>query len=847
MKKIWRTGAFWFAVIFAFELVFHLFLTKSLSWRFLCSLPFTLSLAVFLTGISHLWKKPLLNRVTRIVLLAVLILIFGVQTVYYRIFGGMLSLAYVGMGGEAIAAFLGVTLRAMLAVSPILVFYLVSVPALIYLEKRGVLSLEGAGWRENVLLLGASVLVFSVGVPEEDAQTARSAAYYDNTGHVERQTEYFGLFTAERMDLKRLAGGGTGLSTDVIDITGGSAGGTGEPDPAEGPDSSDTTENGDGNEPSAVEPATKPELNIMEDMDFSVLAEKAPDEETRDLSLYFSKLTGTEKNEYTGLFRGFNVIEICAESFVPRFIDPELTPALYRLSNEGFVFKNFYCSFPNTTTNGEYSMCMGLLPDFSRQSFATSMDNYVPFTLGNQFKGMGLTPLSYHGNIATFYGRINTHTNMGYDFKALDFGLELERTFPTSDLELFQKTMDEYIDDDRFIVHYMSYSGHHPYNVEDNDIAAKNWDRVKDLDYPDAVRSYIACQLELEYGLEYMLDRLEKAGKADTTLIVLTGDHLPYALTEEEYAAMAGTDVRTDPFWRYKNAFICWSGAMEEPVVVDEYCCTQDILPTISNLLGIEYDSRLMTGTDILSTATHVAVLDDGSFRTRDILYNSDAGSTTYFTRRENLPENYARDLIAVVKNQYSVAAAILRTNYYEYAFSTLGIADTILHTDSEASFYDFTGEWYEQDVERLVRLGVINGTRGAFGGGDAVSIAEVTAMVSRLLYLPDPETEPEGFFPDVGDINWFYNDVRKAWAAGILPPTGDGLLHADDMITIDYFKAVYANAAAYIGISDPEAWAEETFNDVMDTARENGSETGYLIRGTAAALVARLIMSSYG
>ena len=59
----------------------------------------------------------------------------------------------------------------------------------------------------------------------------------------------------------------------------------------------------------------------------------------------------------------------------------------------GILFENYYGTFQSVTTNGEYTMCMGLYPDMSRtktdSSFNVAGTNYLPFCLGNALKGMG--------------------------------------------------------------------------------------------------------------------------------------------------------------------------------------------------------------------------------------------------------------------------------------------------------------------------------------------------------------------------------------------------------------------------------------------------------------------------
>ena len=101
------------------------------------------------------------------------------------------------------------------------------------------------------------------------------------------------------------------------------------------------------------------------------------------------------------MLKDYNLIVLCAESFATGVIDPELTPTLYRLANEGIVFNNYYNSFPNTTTDGEYAMVQGLWPDTSRDKGTSSLYNsrnsYLPFTLGNIFlEQRGIQAYGYH-------------------------------------------------------------------------------------------------------------------------------------------------------------------------------------------------------------------------------------------------------------------------------------------------------------------------------------------------------------------------------------------------------------------------------------------------------------------
>ena len=105
---------------------------------------------------------------------------------------------------------------------------------------------------------------------------------------------------------------------------------------------------------------------------------------------------------------------------------------------------------------------------------------------------------------------------------------------------------------------------------------------------------------------------------------------------------------------------------MEEPVVVDKYCYDVDILPTISNLLGLEYDSRLMIGQDILSDSEQLVCFPNRSFISGKCIYNASNGSVTPLTDEE-ISQEYLNTMANIVSNKFTVSEMILNEDYYRY------------------------------------------------------------------------------------------------------------------------------------------------------------------------------------
>ncbi len=448
-----------------------------------------------------------------------------------------------------------------------------------------------------------------------------------------------------------------------------------------------------GGDPEVVEVTPEPDpeydYNVL-DIPFAQLAEETKKDTLKSLHSYFAAKAPTQQNEYTGMFEGKNLIFIVAEAFSPYVIDAERTPTLYKLSTEGFIFNDYYQpDWHQSTTGGEFSATTGLVPTTvdGQLSFLASSTKSMPFALGNQFMKLGYATRAYHNNTYTFYDRHLTHPNLGYDYKGVYSGLTLlsKGGFPHSDQEMFQVTMDEYIDNyvnngEKFHTYYMTVSGHAGYYQEVNRMTRKNWDVVKDLDYSDEVLGYLACQMEVEYALADLMAKLEEAGIADDTVICLTTDHYPYKLSDNLYNELETVKTEANTMARYKNTLLLWCGSMEEPVEINVPCSSIDVVPTLSNLFGLSYDSRLLSGRDILATnyditdpssnQPFVIGVDGGKGSSWISLagsYDSQTGEFTPALGYEAFADNeeYIKAMSKKAKEIFKVSRNLISTDYY--------------------------------------------------------------------------------------------------------------------------------------------------------------------------------------
>ena len=213
--------------------------------------------------------------------------------------------------------------------------------------------------------------------------------------------------------------------------------------------------------------------------------------------------------------------------------------------------------------------------------------------------------------------------------------------------------------------------------VESNQMSKRNQEAVASLPYSEKTKSYIAANLELEKGLTRLVNALEEAGIADRTLIVMAPDHIPYSdidVIEELAGRSFGKDSleslneKSVDFDVYKNSLIMWTAGMEESVTVNKPCCQVDILPTVLNLLGLDYDSRLLAGRDILSDSEPLVVFFSSSWLTDKGSYNRFTGTFTPalgVSMTDEEIQAYTERIKAIAACRLQMTSIIIENDYY--------------------------------------------------------------------------------------------------------------------------------------------------------------------------------------
>lgn len=625
------------------ELVFSCIIFKTFPASFGLIILFSIPIAIVLNLITSVFK-PKVNKIITYIITIALIIIFGAQIVYYSMYEAIISFFSMMHGGQ-VTEFMEVIIDVVLRNWYGILLFIIPLIILIILSKKKVITFEKNSIKQIAIKI-TSVLIIQliallcVNFINTDDMYSNKNLYYNI--HVPKVTaNRMGLLTTMRLDLQRFIFGfeeKLSVQTNAI--------------------------------PKEEE---KDSYNITY-IDFDKLIKNEEDNTIKEMHKYFSSQEASKKNKYTGMFKDKNLIVLVGESFSSLAIREDLTPNLYKLYKEGFQFDNFYTPiFPVSTADGEYITDTSLIPKEGVWSFLRVAGNYMPYSYANVFEKQGYSSNAYHNHTATYYERDKYIETMGYNsYLAVGTGLEDRMdtsNWPNSDYEMVKTTVDDYINNEKFMAYYMTVSGHMNYTKIGNMMVYRNWDQVKDLPYSNKAKGYLAANIELDKAVGELLSRLEQAGKLEDTVIVISGDHYPYGLTLDEINELS-TFERDDKFEKFRMPFLIWSGSMKGPIKVEKIGSSLDVLPTVLNLFGEEFDSRLLMGRDILSDSDPIVIFSDRSFITDKGRYNS---LTEQFTPNEGVTveEGYVDKINTIIYKKYQMSRLILENDYYKHVFRT--------------------------------------------------------------------------------------------------------------------------------------------------------------------------------
>lgn len=627
-------------LIFFTEIIFKILMFHKVSIiSMIYTIIFSLPIVLLLTLITNVFKEKV-NKIIYYATLGIITFLYEFQYVFYKLFSVTFSFHTIGLANQA-ADFKNIIVDSVKTYIGGIILLLLPLIMVILVKKYVKFHVfRHKNLRSMILLIIISIGISYLSlIPNKNKLYSANSLYY-KINDSEKTIDKFGLLTGMRIDVKRVL---FGFEEKIVN------------------NGSSILDNKNKNVEKVVT------YNVT-DIDFEELKNNESNQTIKNLYNYFSSSNPTNQNDYTGYFKGKNLIFILAEGFNSIAVSEELTPTLYKMVNSSFVFKNYYSPVFLSTTGGEFQATTGLIPTQEILKVWKSKTPKISYALGNQFNKLGYNVNAYHNWTYSYYQRDKTMPTLGYNkYLGCKNGLEKEmscRWLP-SDIDLMEVTVPKYSSSEHFMTYYISVSGHAPYNFGGgNSIAKKNKSLVSSLPYSDPVKAYLATQIEFDRSIQKIIDKLDEAGKLNDTVIVITGDHYPYTLTNSEINEIS-TFKRDDTVENNRSNLIIWNNAMKETVVVDKVGSQIDVLPTVLNLFGIQYDSRLIIGKDILSDYPGLAVFANRS-------WVSDKG--TYFSKSKRfeakegieVDESYVKNMNIEVANRFTVSGQIINNNIYK-------------------------------------------------------------------------------------------------------------------------------------------------------------------------------------
>ncbi len=383
----------------------------------------------------------------------------------------------------------------------------------------------------------------------------------------------------------------------------------------------------------------KPEGNeedtrVFDDTIWEEITREETDTTLKTLDQYFLSRPIEQPNDYTGYFKGKNVIVIMMESVNNIILNAEYYPNFQRILEHAWYWENNY-SPRNACATGDNEFS-GMTSIYALNSACTAnvYPNNEYFTsIFNRFKNSGYTVTSYHNLDSTYYSRDIFHYSMGsmayYDGNALGMSFDSNDYLEwPSDVELMEKSSAIFTQNTPFMAWITTVTPHQPYDG-DSTYGNKYLSLFDDTAYPITLKRYMSKLKVTDDALGVLLDTLEEKDLLSDTVIVLYGDHYPYGLVDSDVDMAVDYDVY-DFYEIERTPFVIYNSELE-PETFSGKTSYMNILPTLANLFDLDYDPRFYFGEDLFSeNFSGRVVFADSSWEDNIARYDARSGLVTY-------------------------------------------------------------------------------------------------------------------------------------------------------------------------------------------------------------------------
>ncbi len=299
---------------------------------------------------------------------------------------------------------------------------------------------------------------------------------------------------------------------------------------------------------------------------------------------------------------------------------PNLYKNLYDFYNRSIVMNQFYAR--EKTDISENLSIIGNYPTDAYINYDFPY-NTNPFTLPNVLKSLDDDILckSYHNGLRGYYNRNICHLSLGFeefvDTVTMESKFNMKNYIPTGernlDSEMISSCKEEMFPlDRRFYTYITSITMHGQYTFRNNldnkgyydyldSIGVKEqFGKGKDDENKNIFRNYCAAALEFDRAIGKLWEILEETGLSKNTIVVIFGDHNAYYQGLSNYVKQI-YDTNDHHYTElFRIPLMIYVPDMPHQVI-DKFCYTADIVPTLFDLLGINFYENMYFGHSIFS------------------------------------------------------------------------------------------------------------------------------------------------------------------------------------------------------------------------------------------------------
>ena len=376
------------------------------------------------------------------------------------------------------------------------------------------------------------------------------------------------------------------------------------------------------------------------------------DNAAKEFRDFYSQKEEHKENEYTNIFKDYNVILIHGESIQntalnQSFNGQDVMPNLKKLSEEGLYFSNYYAQASGgTSSDSEFTISSSLLPVTSGV-VAISYWNREYETIQKLAKQNGYRTISMHANTGSFWNRINFHNSLGYDkfYSKVDYEIDDVIGLGLSDKSFFSQSVDklkkEKEENGKFFATLIMLSNHTPFDDLEKygefDVDIKDGETSYPYMEDTKLGNYFKSVHYADSALGEFITKLDENGLLENTVVVLYGDH-DAKLPKADFVRLYNYDKEIDDikakedetyidvdYFKYEIdrsvPFVIWSKDKKLSRKIDTVMGMYDAAPTLENMLGITPKYNL--GNDIINLQDNIVVFPNGNWITNNIYYNS--------------------------------------------------------------------------------------------------------------------------------------------------------------------------------------------------------------------------------